>query len=446
MNALKAGILACALSQLAWATNLETAAPSVKTTAQAETPELDAAVETEMARDKALQVAAMAWMRALAQDMQLSADPLGRAMAQTALDALAAEESGGMSPAMTERQRQEMLSTTSTPILLWHIATRCRAFRADKLCSDPKFIDVLERKDPHNAYVALMADSLRAGAMEAALDVEPTSATDKKIPETERWKARRAKTEARAKQSAAEFEIKLANLSRFEDYSQAFKAPLLTAIKRRPPPPELYAKVPVEAKLIVLMFPPEEVIAEAAGAMVFSMTFSPMQSGLCGYEHRDDAICQKMAKLMLENPKNSYASAAFALNVLKDHPYLTRLAVFKDIERTKAFEPMMLLGADWAGLKDVLSYAVKYGDVASIPRGLSWLEKEAAKIPNKTLGQLAAEEKKRAMEIAKYEDSTATDAASAAAEAATDAASAAAEAAATEAAKAASESALEPKS
>ena len=103
------------------------------------------------------------------------------------------------------------------------------------------------------------------------------------------------------------------------------------------------------------------------------------------------AQCARVANLILANPKNSAASAWFALRSAKDHVFAKRMNAFDGIATRKAVDPMILLTLDWLALRGVLNKAATQGDVAAIPDALAWAELAYAKIPNKPSDVIAAD-------------------------------------------------------
>ena len=346
------------------------------------------------------------WVKQLAQDMQLSANPLARTMAELALQSLA-ESSGDQSKSsmgrLNEEHKRALYSAkTSVPIRILLLQAACAGhYNQEPLCDDAKLVDALIADDAKNAYTVLYAESLRAGAATRALERTPTS-NGAKIPDSKY--ADLAK--ALEFHSSARVLKALAVVSEYYDYAQAFKAPVLLAVKRRPPPTEVLASFPIEVAALAAAFAPEEIAAEVvANGLIIATESTYRQMSACALPESVELTkqCARVANLILANPKNSAASAGFALRGAKDHAFAKRMSAFHDIANQKAVDPMILLTLDWLALRSVLNKAATQGDVAAIPDALAWAELAYAKIPNKPSEVIAAELKEREAHQAKWQ-------------------------------------------
>ena len=369
-------------------------------------------------QSKIVEAAAMNWVKDVAHDMQLSADPLGRAMAEVALQVLAAAANNDAKASMgtlTQEQKQALYSSkTAMPMRILLLQSACAGFyNQDALCSDPKLADAFISDDGKNAFTVLIAESLRATvAMEA---LQSAKAVNGKKPDyRELAKAQQTLSSARVLQA-------LSVTSEYYDYAQAYKAPILITVKRRPPPPEVLASLPIEVAGLAAAFAPEEIAAEVfANALITSTEASYRQISACALPDTTElkAQCARIANLILANPKNSAASAGFALQRNQEHPYVTRMTAFSGIATQKVMEPANLLTLDWLALRSVLHKAATQGDVAAIPDALAWAEQAYAKIPDKSAELLAIDAKEREEQKAMWEAELAlkpnTDAAAAA--------------------------------
>ncbi len=352
------------------------------------------------------EAAGKAWVGQLAQDMQLSADPLARAMAEIALQVLAATTSDDAKTSigrLSADQKAALYSAkTSVPVRILLLQAACAGiYDQDALCGDPKLADALLADDGRNAFTVLIAESLRAHAALLALQAE-TKVNGKKSPNPE------FRALAKAQETLASARVlKALSLSReYNDYAQAFKTPILIAIKRRPPPPEVLAGLPIEVSGLVAAFAPEELAAESVANAVITWTqMNYRHAGACAFPEAIElkAQCARIANLILANPKNSVVSAGFALRNLEDHAFSKRINAFDGIERQKVIDPTILLTLDWLALRTVLNKAATQGDVAAIPDALAWAELALAKIPNKPADVIAAESKARAEQEAKWQ-------------------------------------------
>ncbi len=369
------------------------------------------------------------WVGQLAGDMQLSADPLARTMAELALQVLAAKATS----APSQDQKEALYSAkTSVPMRILLLQAACAGFVfQEPVCDDAKLVDALVADDAKNGYTVLYAESLRAASAMRALERTP-SPNDNQATNSEYSEL----IKTLELQSSARVLKALSGVSEYNDYAQAFKAPILIAVKRRPPPPELLASLPSEVAALAAAFAPEEIAAEVfANSLIISTEASYRQMSACARPGAVElkAQCARIAALVLANPKNSFASAGFALRNAPDHAFAKRINVFDGIERQKAVDPKMLLTLDWLALRSVLNKAAAQGDVAAIPDALAWAELAYAKIPNKSAEQIAAETKVRAEQEAKWraerDQSTEASAVAAAASDAVSQATAAAQAA-----------------
>ena len=358
--------------------------------------EAAAKVESSVpSQSKIAEAAALNWVKDVAHDMQLSADPLARAMADIALQFMATDanrEPGALIGRLTPDQIDILYSAkTSVPIRILLLQAACVYYNQEALCGDAKLAESLLADDGKNAFTVLIAESLRASAaMEALQNV--TALNGKKAEYRELAEAQKALSSARV--------LKALNVaSEYYDYAQAYKAPILIAVKRRPPPPEVLASLPIEVAGLAAAFAPEEIAAEFfTNALITSTESSYRQTSACALPETTElkAQCARIAELILANPKNSAASAGFALSRNQEHSYMTRINAFGGIATQKAVDPSILLSLDWLALRSVLNKAATQGDVAAIPDALAWAESAYAKIPDKSADVIAAEAKERA--------------------------------------------------
>ncbi len=356
--------------------------------------------DTEVAQRNIAQAAVISWAKDVARDMQLSADPLARAMADLSLQLWAAQDEVKVLPSrLTAEQKQALYSSkTSFPVRILYLQAACDSYNRDPLCGDAKLADALVAADSKNAFTILLAESLRTKDEMQAVMTE-RDANSAGVDFDERLKAQAAKNLARILPI-------LGASTEFYDYGQAFKAPILIAVKRRPPPPEVFASLPIEVAALTAAFAPEEIAAEALANAFIALaasTYQPMN--VCGTPQGSElkAECARVANLILANPKNSAVSAGFALSQSADHAYSKRINAFDNSGQQKVFEPSSLLTLDWLALRSVLNKAATQGDVAAIPDALNWAELAYAKIPNKSPEDIAAESKARAEQEAKWE-------------------------------------------
>lgn len=368
------------------------------------------------------EAAALNWVKDLAHDMQLSADPLARAIAEVALHVLTAAANKDTNASMvtfTEEQKQALYSSkTAMPMRILLLQSACAGFyNQDALCSDPKLAQALIADDGKNAFTVLIAESLRANA---ALQALTASTTDKgKKSPNPQFRALALQLE---KQGNAKMLQALSLSNEYYDYAQAFKAPILIAVKRRPPPPEMLASLPIEISALAAAFAAEEIAAEAfANTLIIWTETNYRHASPCALPETVElkAQCTRIASLILANPKNSAASAGFALRNAEDHAFAKRINLFDGIERQKAVDPSILLTLDWLALRAVLNKAATQGDVSAIPDALAWAELAYAKIPNKSADLIAAEtkahEEQKAMWEAELARNSSTDSAQVAA-------------------------------
>ena len=352
------------------------------------------------AQRKIVEAAATNWAKDVARDMQLSADPLARAMADVSLQLWAAQDDAKvLSSRLTVEQKQALYSAkTPVPVRILYLQVACFGYGHDPLCRDAKLADALIAADAKNAFTILLAESMRDSPEKQVLD-SVQGANSKAADYGMSYKSQVAKSAMRALP-------KLVASTEYYDYAQAFKAPILAAIKRRPPPPEVFASLPIEVAALAAAFAPEEIAAEVlANAVIISNQRNYRRIDACGAPKSNElkAECARIASLILANPKNSAMSAGFALSQSEDHPYSKRLSLFDNIGHHKVDDPMNLLTLDWLALRSVLNKAATQGDVAAIPDALNWAELAYAKIPNKSPEMIAAESKARAEREAKWE-------------------------------------------
>ena len=341
------------------------------------------------AQRKIAEAAALSWGKDVARDMQLSADPLARAMADLSLRFWAAQDNvEALTSRLTPEQKDALYSAkTPVPIRILYLQAACAGFyNQDAVCVDTKLGDALIAADFKNAFTILLAESIRDSAETQALE------------RTEEF------LKAQAAKNSVRLLPQLLVTNTYYDYAQAFKAPILIAVKRRPPPPEVLVSLPTEVSTLAAAFAPEEMAAEMfANAVIFS-TASSYRGGGCAAPQSTElkTECARIADLILANPKNSAASAGFALSQSENHPYSKRISAFTSASNLKAFDPINLLTLDWLALRSVLNKAATQGDVAAIPDALAWAELAYAKIPNKSSEVIAAEAKASEEQQAKW--------------------------------------------
>ncbi len=342
------------------------------------------------AQRKIAEAAALSWGKDVARDMQLSADPLARAMADISLRFWAAQENQEVLTTRLTAEQKGALYSAKTPVpeRILYLLAACAGFgNQDALCGDAKLTDALIAADFKNAFTILLAESIRDSAETQALE------------RTEEF------LKAQAAKNSVRLLPQLLVTNTYYDYAQAFKAPILIAVKRRPPPPEVLVSLPTEVSTLAAAFAPEEMAAEMfANAVIFS-TASSYRGGGCAAPQSTElkAECVRIADLILANPKNSVLSAGLALGQSENHPYSKRISAFTSASNQKAFDPAMLLTLDWLALRTVLNKAATQGDVAAIPDALAWAELAYAKIPNKSVEVIAAEAKASAEQQAKWQ-------------------------------------------
>ncbi len=346
------------------------------------------------------EAAALIWAKDVARDLQLSADPLARAMADVSLRFWAAQENvEKLTSRLTSEQKDALYSAkTPVPVRILYLLAACAGYgNQGEVCGDAKLSDALVAADPNNAFTILFVESIRSAAETQAL--ERTQAEPKITSYDGFVKAQEAKNSVRLLP-------KLLTSNEYYDYTQAFKAPILTAVKRRPPPPEVFASLPIEVSALAAAFAPEEIAAEMlANVLIFSNMSSFRHTSACAAPQNIElkAECARIADLILANPKNSAASAGFALSQSENHPYSKRISAFISGSNQKAFDAINLLTLDWLSLRSVLNKAATHGDVATIPDALAWAELAYAKIPNKSPQVIAAEAKARLDQHARWE-------------------------------------------
>ena len=365
--------------------------------------------DSARAQRKIAEAAALSWAKDVARDMQLSADPLARAMADLSLRFWAAQEKQEILTSRLSAAQKDALYSAKTPVpvRILYLQAACIGYgNQDALCSDAKLTDALIADDSKNAFTVLLAENIRAGAEIEALERDEA---EPKITDYDEFiKAQTAKNSARLLP-------KLIASTAYYDYAQAFKAPILIAVKRRPPPPEVFASLPIEVSALAAAFAPEEIAAEMLANSLISATSSNYHQGrVCAAPQNAElkAECAKIVDLILDNPKNSAVSAGFALSQSENHPYSKRISAFGSPSSSlKAFDPINLLTLDWLALRSVLNKAATQGDIAAIPDALAWAELAYAKIPNKSAEVIAAEAKASADEQAQWKAQRAVEAA-----------------------------------
>jgi hypothetical protein len=345
------------------------------------------------------------WLKALSNDMQLSADPLARAIAAHGLQLVANKRFS-----LTQEQELALYSpSTPVPVKILQLTLACSGFAKSNLCFDPKMADVLTLDDPKNAFILTFAESFRLGAALEGMKAQTSEV--QRDENTEQYKAVHLASALRLHQA-------LRISTHYNDYAQAFKAPILIAVKRRPPPPEVFVTLPGEITAFTSAFSSEEVAAEAfANAVLMTATNGIERAfSLCSaiwINETTSAMCRQLGLLVVANQKNSFASTEVFLASNPNHPYTKTIEAMSAFQSEKIVGSAELLGLNWLALRGVLSKAVAQGDVAAIPDALDWAERALAQLPNKNAEVKASEAKATLAEIA---------AASAAAEAASEAA------------------------
>jgi hypothetical protein len=374
------------------------------------------------------------WARAVAKDGELSNNPLTRAMAQDALIFLQLKESDDK-PSETEEDLTSALlsaedkaalysSATPMPLRLYHLNVDCMMPIGAAQCTDPVLAESLRAAEPNNAYIQFIAAGLEFGP------------------------AYGDKDDAQHKQLVEKFKRNLSVVTRFDDYSQSYKQPLLEVVKNRPLPAgwKTSLGMPIEATAIASAFPEEQVIAAMAPYVISMSSLMNVQLH-CKQEPELAKLCSDAALLALKKPSNSLAFAGF-LDTNMEHPLKTRAKALDEAMDKLDPQPTDFLKLDWVGLKAILAISSNKGDVAAIEPAFTWAEAQIAKLPQKSAEKLAeeaaAEAKREAFRqerntpMSTEASKAASDAAAAAEQAAAEAVKAAAEAAA-EAEKAASE-------
>lgn len=349
---------------------------------------------------KIVEAAALNWAKEIAHDMQLSADPLARGMAEISLQLIAVNAGAKQIPFQLTQDQKLALYSLQTPmplrILYLHVA--CGGYTQDAVCDDIKMADALIAGDSKNAFAVLLGESYRANATITVLKNAQSASNSKKtnLELQDLIKVQKAQNETHVLQG-------LAASNNYYDYAQEYKAPILIAVKHRPPPPEVLASFPIAVAGVVAAFAPEDIASEVFvnGFIAFAQTSYRLRN-VCSYPETAaiTAQCARISELILANRKNSAVSAALALHLDKNHDYTKRMTVFSSIERRKVIDPTILLSIDWLALRGVLNKAVTEGDVAAIPAALNWAEMAYAKIPNRSPEAIATEAKARAKRAA----------------------------------------------
>ena len=365
--------------------------------------------DSARAQRKIAEAAALSWAKDVARDMQLSADPLARAMADLSLRFWAAQENQEVLTSQLSTAQKVALYSAKTPVperILYLLAACVGYGNQDALCGDAKLTDALTAADAKNAFTVLLAESIRDSAETQAL--ERAENAEPQITDYDEF------VKAQTVKSSARLLPKLSASNAYYDYAQAFKTPILIAVKRRPPPSEVLARLPTEVSALAAAFAPEEIAAEMfVNALISTINANYRQISACAASQSTElkAECARIADLILANPKNSAASAKVALNASKNHPYTKRLEAFFSGSNQKVFDPINLLKLDWLALRSVLNKAATQGDVAAIPDALAWADQAYAKIPNKSAEVIAAEAKASADEQAQWKAQRAVEAA-----------------------------------
>jgi hypothetical protein len=386
-------------------------------------------------KEKALETEMLNWAQSAAKDGELSNNPLTRAMAQDVLMIFKAKQIAMESDEHLDIGSLGMLSEEDEatlydkrapmPLRLYHLSVACGFAMVEEHCTDPALASSFRTAEPNNAFIQFVATSIEIGPMYAPND-----------------KSNSAEVIARLKRQ-------LSVVTRYDDYSQAYKEPLLRTIKNRPLPPGWMTAMgwPAEAVAIVSAFPEEQIAAAAAPYMVHTSLLLSVQP-FCRQDAELRKLCSDAALLALKQPSNSLSFVGFVDEKI-DHPLATRGKAFDAAMDKLDLDAADFFKIDWMGLKAVLATATNKGDVAAIEPAFQWAEAQVAKVPQKSAEKLAEEaarhakweasrKAREAAEAAKNESTDTSEAGAAATEAAAEAMKAA-EAAAAEAVKAAQE-------
>jgi hypothetical protein len=409
----------------------------------------------------------VAWAAAAARDSQLSGDPLARAMANDMTQVLALAQGTGPNP---QSARLDLLDANDLitlydvraqmPLRLWHLWASCTAEPGPQ-CRDPELEKSLIAGDVGNAFVLLVVQGVMDSAARTQMYTElshaaaqdPCNGGTSKTAGTAQAKEncgeqaqqqrrddayQHAEEKLQAAQSVrrAEWLKRFDVANRYDDFAQAFKAPLQAVVKKRPLPPSwtALAQVPTEYLGLLEAFPQHQWMAEllsnavvgaattmsvpmicaptavaSAGAILTGAATASAESSqvnaqtvmsLDAAARKNVVRCERLAELVLRNPKNSAASAVVVLTNLQNHPMTLRMAAFGTLERRKKFEPSDLFKFDWVGLREILARASIHGDIAAIPNAFAWADAQTAKLAEKTAQDLAKEaDERKALEV-----------------------------------------------
>jgi hypothetical protein len=381
----------------------------------------------------------LAWATASARDAQLSADPLARAMANdlSQLLSLAEQNSAPSNSEFTLLDKNDRLALydvrTPMPVRLWHFWAGCLR-EAGSQCTDPALEKSLVAGDAGNAFVLLavrsVADNVSRGQMytqmaqseagdscigaAADLAAKPACTDQAKRAARNAAKERAAAFEKAQTERTAEWLKRFDVATRYDDFAQDFKAPVLAMVKKRPLPPGWTAliDVPAEYAALVSGFPEEQWMAEVlSNAIVGSAVYASI-SAVCTRDGASNSSnsntetanaapsqaierCGRVAGMVLRNPKNSFASAVAVIEHLQTHPIQLRAKAFNAMSELKNPQLTDVFKLDWLSLRELLARAIRQGDVAAIPGVFSWLDAQAAKIADKTAADVAKETAER---------------------------------------------------
>lgn len=370
------------------------------------------ATQQELAEPEQIALLFAAWARPLAGDLSGSSHDVDRALGFGLLRSLAitdaarsmrSEISADQSnpteraSALDDAARSELLAPrTSAAAKMLYLGVVC-ALPETKTCAEILAMNPMQNKEANNAFVVIALFGHQARVAQGARQTNEIQPPDRNNREAtkEFYHSLRKKSEADEKALTEHFKRELSIALRWDDFGLIYKDRIRRALKSRPLPDALLARLGPQFSMIAKFFPQEDLAAEIAGNAAVMVS----NSAISGYKLRDEALkapMQRVANMIMSNPKSSMVSMSAAARFIENHPLIKRLGSYKDIDKSKVISAELLITTEWIGLRPVLVKAITQGDVAALDDLFAWADRAVAKIPDKTASQLeqeAAEQK-----------------------------------------------------
>ncbi len=360
-----------------------------------------------------------AWARPLALDLSASSHDVDRALgfglhkilALTDAERVTRSEASADRRKILERiatlddtARSELLAPrTSAAAKMLYLGVIC-TLPESKICAEILAMNPMQGKEANNAFVVIALLGHQGRLVQQKQYENQMQPPDRSNREATKkfYQELREKSKADEKAQLEQVKRDLSIALLWDDFGLIYKDRIRRAVKSRPVPDALLARLGPKFAMVAKFFPQEDLAAAAGGNLIVMLSNNPISN----YKLRDKALkvpMQRVANMIMSNPKSSMTSVSAAATIIEDHPAFKRLGTYKDIDKTKVMSAELLITIDWIGLRPVLVKAITQGDVAAIDDLYAWADRAVAKIPDKTAGRLELEAAEQKAERARWE-------------------------------------------